>query len=88
MNTTATTALFTAYVALENAAEGIYGGEDLTRAYSTSILYFTARGYITRAAELVLDLADDLETAADDTDADDAAQECVTTAVRDARAAL
>lgn len=81
-----TTALFAAYVALENAAGGIYGGDDAIRTYSTSILYFTARGYFTRASELVLELADDLEAAADDADA--AAQERMITAVRDARAAL
>ena len=87
MTATATADLFTAYVALENAAEGIYGGDDAIRTYSTSILYFTARGYVTRAAELVLELADDLEAAADDT-ADAAAQERMIAAVRDARAAL
>lgn len=81
-----TTALFTAYVALEDAAKDIYGGDALVRTYSTSVLYFTARGYYTRAAELVLDLADDLEAAADD--AVDAAQERMIAAVRDARAAL
>lgn len=86
MDATATADLFTAYVALEDAAEGIYRGDDAVRTYSTSILYTIARGRVAEAAALVLELADDLEAAADD--ADDAAQERMIAAVRNARAAL
>lgn len=84
MNATATTALFQAYVLLEDAAELVYRGDDVISTYSTSILYFVARGKIAKATELVLTVADELEEAAEGADA----QERVIAAVRDARAAL